>query len=71
MRYTLGGALVARNLQTGTEKQILSGGFFSWALSPDGKRIAVSQQSVLKTIPAVGGEAKELVSGKGFLRDVA
>jgi len=74
--------VVKRDLQTGEEKEVLrEAGLGSWALSPDGQRLAFlgntgkdfEYATALKVVPVAGGEARELfaVREPQFLSEVA
>lgn len=64
--------LVARELETGNEKQIFQfpAGRFGWSLSPDGQSLALCLRdqaqaaSILQVMPATGGPQRELLKKK-------
>jgi Tol biopolymer transport system component/DNA-binding CsgD family transcriptional regulator len=69
--YLAGGAINTRDLETGQEKELYRGGAWKClALSPDGRLLAFVTEEmgtpsyVVKVIPAVGGEPRELLRVK-------
>ncbi|MEE8200589.1 MAG: hypothetical protein V3R29_05400, partial [Candidatus Acidoferrales bacterium] len=63
-------SIVMRNLKTGQEKKLYSASHIhAWALSPDGRQLVFTEQAtrpgeqwtVLKVMPASGGEPRELL----------
>jgi Tol biopolymer transport system component/DNA-binding CsgD family transcriptional regulator len=59
-----GNALLVRDLETGRDKELYRApgrAIRSPALSPDGRQLAFATRDALMVIPAVGGEARELL----------
>jgi len=56
-------SFVARDLETGEEKELLRGGDYykGFAFSPDGQHLAFRKTRVLQVIPAAGGEPREVL----------
>jgi len=57
-------SVVARDLETGEEKELLSGDKYvpiAFAISPDGQQLAFSDTQVLQVMPSGGGEPREVL----------
>ncbi len=61
--------LLARDLGTDREREVYrrpDGGFFCFAVSPDGQHVAVGGQTTFEILPTSGGEPRELLKIDGL-----
>ncbi len=69
--YTMGAGIIARDLGTGQERQVQSGDTMHFALSPDGRFLAVprvdplDKSSVLDIVALDTGQSRELIRADG------
>jgi Tol biopolymer transport system component len=61
--------IMARDLETGKEKELWQGSVGSLGISPDGRRLAFGGENAIKVMPTTGGELRILhrqQDGEGF-----
>jgi Tol biopolymer transport system component len=63
--YMKGGpmAITKHNLDTGEESEVIRNASLSYDISPDGKEAVFFKDSVIITVPLIGGEPKKLIGG--------